>query len=301
MKTYAIVASFVVDPEVTPAVVVVITIPGAVPSYVHANVLDTVLAFPAASVNVPTPTETDVAPSPDGVNVAVYVVPLPDRVPNVPPETVMSSFTKLVVAWPAVKTYAIVASFVVDPEVTPTVVVVITIPGAVVSCVYANWVAAVFWLPDASVNLFAATSIVAAPSPVGVNVAVYTVVEPPSAAKSLNAPLETEISVTMKLVVGELEVNVRVVAALNAPPLDMSADVIVIVGPVPSYVHANVLDTVLAFPAASVNVPAATATDVAPSPDGVNVAVYTVVESALNEPSEPPVTVMSLTSKLVVA
>ena len=149
--------------------------------------------LPAASVKVPAATATDVAPSPDGVNVAVYFTLVTSvKGPNVPPETVMSAFAKLVVAWPAVKTYAIVPSFVVDPEVTPAVVVVITIAGAVVSCVYANWVAAVFPLPTASVNPSPATSIVMDPSAEGVNVAVYTVelVVP----REPNVPPETVMS-----------------------------------------------------------------------------------------------------------
>ena len=45
------------------------------------------------------------------------------------------------------------------------------------------------------------------------------------------------------------------------------------VGPVVSYVHANVLETVLPLPGASVNVPARTLIVDAPSVVGVNVAV----------------------------
>ena len=44
---------------------------GAVPSYVHANVLETVLSFPAASVNALAATDTEVGPSVVGMNVAV--------------------------------------------------------------------------------------------------------------------------------------------------------------------------------------------------------------------------------------
>jgi hypothetical protein len=58
---------------------------------------------------------------------------------------------------------------------------------------------------------------------------------------------------------------------------------------------------VLLFPAASVNLLAATSTVVAPSSVGVNVAVYTVelVEAKLL--IVPPVTVISLATKLDVA
>ena len=62
-------------------------------------------------------------------------------------------------------------------------------------------------------NVLAATSMVAAPSAVGVNVAVYTVLE--VAAKLLMAPLVTVISPTAKLVVASLDVNVTV----NVPSL----------------------------------------------------------------------------------
>ena len=92
-------------------------------------------------------------------------------------------------------------------------------------------------LPAASVNLFAATSMVAAPSAVGVNVAVYTVLE--VAEKLLNAPLDTVMSPTAKLVVASLLVKVResVASFVVAPSLTAllpSVAVIVIVGAVPS-------------------------------------------------------------------
>ena len=88
-------------------------------------------------------------------------------------------------------------------------------------------------LPTASVNLLAATSMVAAPSAVGVNVAVYTVLE--VAAKLLKAPLDTVISPTAKSVVASLLVKVREsVASLVVEPsltaLLPSVAVIVIVG-----------------------------------------------------------------------
>ena len=91
--------------------------------------------------------------------------------------------------------------------------------------------------PTASVNLFAATSMVAAPSAVGVNVAVYTVLE--DAAKLLKAPLDTVMSPTTKLLVASLDVNVSesVASFVVAPSLTAllpSVAVIVIVGAVPS-------------------------------------------------------------------
>ena len=92
-------------------------------------------------------------------------------------------------------------------------------------------------LPTASVNVLAATSMVAAPSAVGVNVAVYTVLE--VAAKLLKAPLVTVISPTAKSVVASLLVKVResVASFVVAPSLTAllpSVAVMVIVGAVPS-------------------------------------------------------------------
>ena len=61
-------------------------------------------------------------------------------------------------------------------------------------------------LPYASVKPAAPTSMVAAPSAVGVKVAVYTVED--VAAKSLKLPLVTVISPLSKSVVASLDVNV---------------------------------------------------------------------------------------------
>ena len=92
-------------------------------------------------------------------------------------------------------------------------------------------------LPTASVNVLTATSMVAAPSAVGVNVAVYTVLE--VAEKLLNAPLVTVISPTAKSVVASLLVKVSesVASLVVAPSLTAllpSVAVMVIVGAVPS-------------------------------------------------------------------
>ena len=86
-------------------------------------------------------------------------------------------------------------------------------------------------------NVPAATSMVAAPSAVGVNVAVYTVLE--DAVKSLKAPLVTVISSSAKSVVASLEVKVTVnvasfVVAPSLTALLPSVAVIVMVGAVPS-------------------------------------------------------------------
>ena len=76
---------------------------------------------------------------------------------------------------------------------------------------------------------------VVAPSAVGVNVAVYTVLD--VAEKLLNAPLDTVISPTTKSVVASLEVKVTVnvasfVVAPSLTALDPLVAVIVMVGAV---------------------------------------------------------------------
>ena len=86
-------------------------------------------------------------------------------------------------------------------------------------------------------NVPAATSMVANPLAVGVNVAVYTVVD--VAEKLLKAPLVIVMSPTAKLLVASLDVKVTVkVASLVVAPsltaLLPSVAVIVMVGAVPS-------------------------------------------------------------------
>ena len=76
---------------------------------VYVIVLDTLLALLLAFVNVPAPTDTEHAPSCSGVNVAVYVVPLPAKVEfKLPLLTVTSDLTKFVVATLAVNSNATV-------------------------------------------------------------------------------------------------------------------------------------------------------------------------------------------------
>ena len=67
----AMLPSFVVEPDVTPLVLEAIVIVNAVESKVQAKVLETVLSLPAASVYLPAAIEMLVAPSEDGVKVAV--------------------------------------------------------------------------------------------------------------------------------------------------------------------------------------------------------------------------------------
>ena len=152
-------------------------------------------------------------------------------------------------------------------------------------------------LPAASVNVLPATLIVQAPSPVGVNVAEYVVPEP---VKPEIEPFVTVMSAAAKFVVISEDVNVNESdASDDDPPSATSVAVMVIVGGVASYVQLNSSEAMLLLPAASVNVPAATLIVQAPSPAGVNVAVYVVPEPAKPE-IEPFVTVMSAAAKFVV-
>ena len=82
----------------------------------------------------------------------------------------MSVFTKSDVASLDVKVRESVLSLDVSPSFTSAAVIVIV--GAVPSYDQLNCVAAVLLLPEASVNAPPATSIVVAPSEVGVKVAV---------------------------------------------------------------------------------------------------------------------------------
>ena len=74
-----------------------------------------------------------VAPDPLGVKVAVYVVPDPERAPIEPFVTLISVAIKSAVALLEVKINAMLASFVVDPSVTPLVVDVIVMVGGALS------------------------------------------------------------------------------------------------------------------------------------------------------------------------
>ena len=302
----AIVASFVVEPLATPDVDDVIPIVGAVPSYVQLNVLETLFGFPTVSVNLLAVTLIVFSPSPLGVNVAVYVVPEPEKLDSEPFVTVISPTTKLAVDSVDVNVKTIVASFVVAPVFTTPPfgsTADIVMFGDVPSYVQLNGPDVVLLFPTASVNLLPATFIVAAPSAVGVNVAVYVVPEPEN---ELSVPFDTEISVFVKSVVVSVDVNVKVKAESfvvrllpSGAPLASTA-VIVIPGAVPSYVQLYDADCDIVFPTASENVPGATLIVAVPLAVGVNVAVYVVPEPA-NALNAPFVTDISELSKSVVA
>ena len=89
---------------------------------------------------------------------------------SAPLDTDMSPTAKFVVASLEVKVSDSAASLDVPPSATSAAVIVMV--GPVSSCVHVNWVAAAFAAPAASVYPPAPTSIVHAPSAVGVKVAV---------------------------------------------------------------------------------------------------------------------------------
>ena len=90
------------------------------------------LALPTASVATPAATSTVTVPSADGVIVAVYVVPLPERLED-PPPTVISELTKLVV----LSENVIVTSKLEPVDGLLSELVIVTV-GAVPSYVHVN-------------------------------------------------------------------------------------------------------------------------------------------------------------------
>ena len=134
------------------------------------NCVAAVLLVLNAFVKVPPATSIVVAPSALGVNVAVYVVPDPEKLLSVPPLTTTSPAAKFVVLWLAVKVTDREVSADESPSFTSAAVIVIV--GAVLY-VQLNCVAAVLSTPvEAFVKVLLATSIVVAPCAVGVKVAV---------------------------------------------------------------------------------------------------------------------------------
>ena len=118
------------------------------------------LLFPAPSVNLAAATSMVVAPSALGVKVAVYAVPEPAKLDRVPPETTTSSAANPVVDSLVVNVTAMLASFVVEPDVTPFVLEAIVIVNAVESYIQVNVFDTVLVFPAASENVPAATEIV---------------------------------------------------------------------------------------------------------------------------------------------
>lgn len=126
-------------------------------------------------------------------------------------------------------------------------------------------------------------------------VAVYVV---PLPEKLDRIPNFAETSAEVNVVTDSLTVNVMV----DVEPEDTveGLEVIDTVGAAVSYVMDTELEAVLLFPAVSVNVPKAT--EIVPVPDwvlvvGVNTTEYTVDDVVVSVPIDPPVTVISPTTK----
>ena len=92
------------------------------------NEFETSFKLPKPSWYELAATDTDVKPSADGVNVAVYTEGgelVEAKLDKVPPLTVMSPTTKSVVGSLDVNVSTIEASFVVEPDVTVDVIVIV--------------------------------------------------------------------------------------------------------------------------------------------------------------------------------
>jgi Flp pilus assembly pilin Flp len=157
-------------------------------------------------------------------------------------------------------------------------------------------------LPVASVNLAAATEIEPVPDcvlVVGVNTTEYTVED--VVVSALMVPPEKVMSAAVKVLDASESVKVMVSVWPDRSVVD-PARVMVTVGSRVSKGIDKVFDAVLSLPAESVNL--AAATERVPVPDsvsavGVNKTRYTVEETVVSEPMLPPVTVMSLTAKVL--
>jgi hypothetical protein len=157
-------------------------------------------------------------------------------------------------------------------------------------------------LPVASVNLAVATEIEPVPDcvlVVGVNTTEYTVEDVVVSAPMV--PPEKVMSAAVKVLDASESVKVMVSVWPDRSVVD-PARVMVTVGSRVSKGIDRVLDAELSLPAESVNL--AAATERVPVPDsvsavGVNKTRYTVEETVVSEPMLPPVTVMSLTAKVL--
>lgn len=189
-----------------------------------------VLAFEFASVNDPDVTVMTAIPPDDreAVNVAVYEVPLPEKLVRVPKRADTSEDVKVVV-----DSLTVNVTVVVEPDVNDTGLALIEIVGAAVSKAMLSVLDAVLSLPAPSVNRALATEILPVPDcvlAVGVKVAVYDV---PFPVKLLIAPPVTVTSLEMKLAEDSDRVNVIVSVWLVVRSAD-PARVMVTVGAVVS-------------------------------------------------------------------
>ena len=178
--------------------------------------------------------------------------------------------------------------------VVQSLVAIAPVPWTIIDCVLAR-----LSFPEVSLKAPAATSTVHLPL-LGVTVALYVVEL--TATKLEIVPLVIEISPTEKSVVGSVEINITLIDEDDESELEIiSAILIVIVGDVVSYVQLNIGVPELVFPYASVKTPDVTVNVQRPSPFGVKVAVYSVLDTPVKSLIAPLVTAICPSIKVVVA
>lgn len=185
-----------------------------------------VLAFAFASVNDPEATVITAVPPVDGdaAKVAVYVVPLPEKLDRIPNFAETSAEVNVVTDSLTVK-----VTVVVEPDDTDVGLALIDTVGAAVSYVMDTELEAVLLLPAVSVNVPKATEIVPVPDwvlVVGVNTTEYTVDD-----VVVNVPIvppATVISPTTKFdeAFESVKVIVSVSPDFNVPDPDRARDTV---------------------------------------------------------------------------
>lgn len=197
-----------------------------------------VFAFVFASVMEPDATVMTAVPPDDGeaVKVAVYVLPLPEKLVRVPNLADTSSEVNVVTDSLTLK-----VTVVAEPDATDAGLALIVTDGRDVSYVKVTVLETVLLFPAASVNLDKATEIDAVPEfvlLVGVNTTEYTVDE--VVVSELIVPPEKVMSSAAKLVDASESVNVivSVCPAVSVPEPDR---VNAIVGEVVSMLTTNAL------------------------------------------------------------
>ncbi len=258
---------------------------GRVRSAVRTSSAAASLGLPAPSAAEAAATSTVTAPAATGVTVKLYEAPLPEKPETVPFPIVTSPAVKPVTSSEnaAVTTNA--------PEIgSPAELASVTL-GGVRSAFRVSRGAAVFGFPAGSDAAPAATSIVTAPSPLGVTVNVYV------------APLPAKLEIValpavMSEAVNPVTLSENVAVTGNGPLKDPSAADSATDGRRESTVLMSCAAATFAFPAVSLAAPAATSTVTPPSAVGVTVNEYDAPEPESAD-AAPLLTPMSVRSKPV--
>jgi hypothetical protein len=228
---------------------------------VMSKVKDVVLLLPEVSLIDPDATVMTAVPPVDGeaVNVAVYVVPLPEKLLSVPNFADTSEAANVVT-----DSLTVNVTVEVDPEATEAGLALMDTVGAPVSYVIDSVLLAVLLLPAVSVNVVPAIEMEPVPEfvfVVGVNTTEYTVDDVVVSVPIF--PPVTVMSSTAKLDDASDSVNVMVSVWPDVRVPD-PARVMVAVGTKVSYAMDRVLLAVLPLPAVSVKVAPATEMDPVP-------------------------------------